>query len=160
MSYGAARAFGTARAMHICSRYAAVSIANTSLYYGALQLRQLCALVMLRRYAPLHRHSAQLFLLRTSVLVSQCLRALSTTFTWAPFPLGKWRPRAHDSFQGFGILELSYAPRSRVLSRPLTSVQASLQWTVSWLWHLDTAPGSFTFASSPRDLDIYIHTPY
>ena len=68
MSYGAARAFGTARAMHICSRYAAVSVANTSLYYGALQLRQLCALVMLRRHAPLYRHLAQLFQLRTSVL--------------------------------------------------------------------------------------------
>ena len=33
MSYGAARAFGTARVMHICSRYAAVSVANTSLYW-------------------------------------------------------------------------------------------------------------------------------
>ena len=70
MSYGAARAFGTARVMHICSRYAAVSVANTSLYYGALQLRQLCALVMLRRHASLHRHSAQLFQLRISVLLS------------------------------------------------------------------------------------------
>ena len=33
MSYGAARAFGTAQVMHICSRYAAVSVANTSLYW-------------------------------------------------------------------------------------------------------------------------------
>jgi len=112
MSYGAARAFGTARVMHICSRYAAVSVANTSLYYGALQLRQLCALVMLRRHAPLHRHSAQLFQLRISVLLSS---SVFDSFrrhildTRAPSPLGRWRPRALDSFHGFGILELSRA---------------------------------------------------
>ena len=101
MSYGAARAFGTARVMHICSRYAAVSVANTSLYWEPYSsdsyVPWLCYADMLRSIdiSRSYFSSAPLF------FIFECLRFFSKTCldrSSSSISLGQWRPPARDSF--------------------------------------------------------------